>query len=252
MDNLIVNQDFVSGWLDQITGDGAMTVTNNVLRCTGTSGNSAYKQYWFPIKPGQIIEVEVFAKNQGATSAAISLDITNVDQANRITIDYVNIVGNEWKKYKLKVVVPFNNNSSHARLVLGKWASQTGNYDASFQSVTIKVQNQFGGVPMVLARGLVRVLSGVPTVAPNYPSFGISSIAIDANKTALNVSLNKPLLSSMKPLVFVSGTADSKFVPVAGNVDSTLNLFKISWTDGTTFLDLTTATTLYAFIKVEM
>ena len=245
---VIIDKNFTKGWLTRLSGTGNITVTNGVLKCTGTGSDEAMRDYWIPVLPGQKVEVEVMARNlSGDVRVALEL----IYYAGGIgQKEYVKVKGSDWRRYKLSLIVPLSATQQYVRLVLGKWGSVNTTHDGEYRDPIVHISHGYGS-GIVLARGLIRLLNGVVEIHPGFTAFGISNVTFNGTDT-VTVTLERAFKPSMCPIVHVSGTTNNSLIPVAGDVNggdpSTL---KIKWTNGTGFQNVSTGV-YYAFVTVTM
>lgn len=255
---IYVDQKFSYGWATRKTGAATVDVTNGVLRTfSNVTGESAMKDYYFPIQPGQVIEVEVWAKDNGSSvKPRIALDAFKA-LGDFTLLDYVEVEQNkQWGLYKLTVAVPFTETKPYARLSLGKWGSMTA-VDCSYKQPVIRVSNAIG-VTRTIAMGLIRMESGVPSLHDSFRTSGIKSMNYDATGKYLDVIVDYVLPDDASllgfPVPFVCTTGDNVVIAQAGNVvsESGGTRVRIRWTDGTQNIDVATKGTVYTNFKLEI
>jgi len=248
---LPVSQDFTQGWNEVVAGNGIVSITDNIFTSKGTEDDEAKRNYWLPIKPGQIIEVECFAKSNNGNEGRVAVDLCDYDGSFSLA-NYISFDSQEWQLYKLKVVVPYNTTYIYARAVFGKWASTHWDWDVSYHSPIIKVSEGYG-TPVLIAYGLIRLINGAVDIHPTFRSFGIESVEFNGTDTVM-IYLKNNLWHSNRPIVHVTGTSEctNSRIPVAGDVaNNDPNSIKIKWSDGTQFVDVSSGN-YYAFLSVFM
>jgi hypothetical protein len=246
---IVIDQKFSNGWLKRLSGSGNITVTNGVLKCTGTDSDQAMMDYWIPVLPGQKVEAEIMARNL-IGDVRIALDL--VDYIGNVGLtEYIKVKGTEWRRYKLSLVVPLSATQTYVRLVLGKWGTVSSNHDGEYKNPIVRISYGYGS-SIVLARGLIRLIDGVVDIHPNFTSFGISSVSFNGTDT-VTVTLDKPLHNNMRPIVLVTGTTDKTLIPLAGSVSGgSPSTFQIKWTNGTTIQNVSSGGGYYVFVTVTM
>lgn len=246
---LVVDKGFTKGWISTLTGAATISVTNDILKTTGTGSDQSLKEYWIPATPGQLVEVEITAKSNNG-DPRITLDAVSYD-GTFVQLDHLRVLKKDWQRYKLSAVLPYNSTHNFIRVTVGKLSSVTATTDGEFQDPIIKTDLGMG-TPITIATGLILMNVGVPSLVSSYRSYGVDSLAYDAPSTTLTVTLSKKLVTGARPIVLVSGTNDHYFVPVAGGiVGGNPSSFKVKWSNGTSLVDVT-ATTCYVFFEVKM
>ncbi|PFR91300.1 hypothetical protein [Priestia megaterium] len=252
---IIVDKNFKQGWINRVDGNGTALVTNGVLKCTGSSADRSMKEYWIPVKEGQIVEVEIMARKISG-EPRISMDLASQDGSVTI-LDYIKVKKEQWAWYKLRAVVPYNAGTKQfVKVILGKWSSVNQTTDGEFQAPVVKTDNGLGA-SITLACGLARLNKGVPTLEWNsgtsyWRNYGIANLEYNPTNKSLKVYLEHSLNNYMKPVVIVSGTNDSFEIPLAGKlVGGNSPYFEIMWSNGAQFLDISSKD-LYVFINVFM
>ncbi|MBP2655422.1 MAG: hypothetical protein H6Q73_2991 [Firmicutes bacterium] len=246
---LVMDKYFSNGWVTRTSGSGAVTITDGVLNSTGSGTDTAMKDYWLPVTPGQVVEFSCLARNNG-DEARIAID--NIDYAgNFANLDWINVTASEFRRYRLRCVVPYDSSYGWVRVVLGKWGSMSVSHDADYTDPVVAVSNGFG-TTSVIALGLIRLQSGTVDLHPTFRSYNIDSVSFNGTYT-VTVTLKTPCYASMRPLVFVSSTPDSCYIPQAGSFSAgDPTAFIVKWTDGAAVINVSAVTSLYAFVKVEL
>jgi len=246
---LVMDKGFSNGWVTRTSGAGSVVIADAVLSCSGSGSDAAMQDYWLPVVPGQAVEFSCLARNNG-DEARIAID--NVDYAgNFVNLDWINVTASEFRRYKLRCVVPYDSSYGWVRVVLGKWGTMAVNYAADFRDPSVAVGSGYG-LASVIALGLIRLQSGVVDLHPTFRCYNIDSVSFNGSYT-VTVTLKIPCYASMRPSVFVSGTPDSCYMPLAGSFTAgSPTSFIVKWTDGTAFVNVSAAASLYAFVKVEM
>lgn len=246
---VFIDKNFSQGWITRQTGAGALTVTGGVLKCTGSGTDSAIRDYYVPVTPGQVVEVEIFARALNG-DVRIALDVVAFDGSAVDFTEYVKVTNAEWRKYKLRTTVPYNSTKGFVRLVCGKWASVTTTFDGEYQSPVISVSDGLGN-GIVLASGLIRIVSGTADALPSFRAYGIQSVSFNGTDT-LTVTLDKSVNPNMRPNIQVTGTPDVSFIPLAGNFTGGASpTFLIKWTNGTAIQNVASLT-LYVSILITL
>jgi hypothetical protein len=253
---IFVDQTFRYAWQTRLTGTGNYQISNGVLRTYATAqGDSAILDYYFPIQAGQIIEIEVWAKDNGSTAkprVAIDMFTTLTDFQ---LCDYVEVdQSGEWGLYKLRTVIPFNENRPYGRLVLGKWVGMDA-VDCSYKTPIIRVDNGLGASQSV-AKGLIKMDNGVPSFHNEFRSYGIKSMSYNQSNKSLEIILNHKVpevFSGLLPSALVSSTGDNPLIPTVGwfTYDPSGLKIKIRWTNGTSIVDIKSSGVLFVFLTVD-
>ena len=246
---LVMDKGFCNGWVERSSGSGAVTVADDVLSCSGSGTDTAMKDYWLPALPGQVVEFSCLARHSG-DEARIAID--NVDYSgNFVNLDWINVTGSEFRRYKLRCIVPYDSSYGWVRVVLGKWGTMSVSYAADYKDPSLAVGAGFASAA-VLALGLIRLQAGVVDLHPTFRSYNIAAVSFNGTYT-VTVTLETPCYASMRPLVFVSGTPDACYMPLAGSFTAgSPTTFIVKWTDGTAFVNVSAVSSLYVFVKVEM
>ncbi|MFP3415005.1 hypothetical protein SB773_26110 [Bacillus sp. SIMBA_074] len=244
-----VDQNFKYGFNDRVSGTGTVTVNNNILKCTGASGDPAVKEFYFPFRDGMLVEVEVTVR---ALQGEVRLGIdTTADGGTTFTnLDSTRTTSKEWTRMKLSVLIPYGSGVNSGTVVLGKWGSQNQTVDIEYRNLKISVSEMYGS-PVTLAQGLVRLSNGTVDLSPNFKSFGISSLTLSG--TDVKVSLDSNILPKVgaNPIIQVTGTPDFLSIPLAGSFNTGDDSFTIKWTNGTAYQNMSSAIA-YVFVSVSI
>lgn len=250
MTRIAIDPNFTGGFNNRVGGTGAVSVSGGVLKCTGTSGDSAMKDYFFPITGGTTVTIIVEARSlQG--EARVALDYVNTTSGAQLNFGYDYTTSTEWNLLKLDIVVPFGLDTKTGCLVLGKFGSQNQTVDVEFRNPELYIKNSFGS-PLTIAQGLISIINGTVSVNQNFKSYGIKSLELDADNVKVFLDhdyINKP---SHRPLIQVTGTSDQPFIPVAGQFNTTDDSFTVKFSNGTGFQTINTLPYLYFSLLVHL
>lgn len=257
MIDLSVDKNFISGWKERYSGTGSTSVIDGVLTTIGASGDTAVRDFYFPIQKGQRIKIGIWARDNGSVQRPrVSIDM--VQKLSDFTIlDNIEIdQTTEWRYYEMQATVPFDSNYPYARLVLGKWGSML-DVNCSYKSPTIQISGGYG-VAITYGLALIKLNYGVPSLHPDFKTLGIKNMVF--NGTYLDVWVDLPLHTETSsdllnfPCAFVSGTGDSYLIPLAGNIipDNGATRVRIKWTNGSSIQDVSGFSSLYVFLRLDL
>lgn len=250
MTRIAIDPNFTGGFNNRVGGTGAVSVTNSVLKCTGSGGDSAMKDYFFPITGGTNITIMIEARSiQG--EARVALDYVNTSSGTQLNFGYDYTTSNEWSILKIDIVVPFGLDTKTGCLVLGKFGSQNQTVDVEFRNPELYIENSFGS-PLTIAQGLIGITGGVPSVNSNFKSYGIKGFEVGTYHVKIFLEhdyLNRP---SHRPLIQVSGTSDNPLVPLIGQFDSSDDSLTVKFSNGTSFISIATLGNMYFSLLVHL
>jgi hypothetical protein len=238
--DIMVDKSFKDSWTDVISGDGVLTVTNNIVKATGTTNSNAKKEFVFPVQPGEKVTISVVARSLNGTEGRMVIDNHDAAGAYVTSLDYLEIKSIDWQLYQVTVTIPYQSSRPYLKIALGKFSSVLESVDMEFHSINIQTENGYGS-PILKAMGMVRLLAGVPSVHPTFKNFGIKEVTFNGTDT-VTVKLKDPLYSNMRAVVLVSGTGDSLLIPQGGTVVAgETPTFNIQWTNGTARANVSSA-----------
>ncbi|MGM2787514.1 hypothetical protein [Bacillus cereus group sp. Bce018] len=253
---LPISCDFRRGYSDklgvggsfQYNSDGSIVTTTSA---PGTS-NGAMKQWQFASRPGDVFEIEVWAKSV-LGEGVISVDLLKNDNAViRAGFLQKKVEVNEWRLYKSIVYIPDTMTSFQTvSLIFGVTNSYANSASIQYRSPNVKLIKSNYGTSQTIAMGLIRVVNGVADLHSRFKSFGVESLVYEPTNKWVVVKLNTKVNNDLLPIVTVCGTNDSPLLPQAGNyVNSPDPSFKIAFSDGKEKVNLEDKT-CYAQFKVD-
>jgi hypothetical protein len=252
-----VDQTFTHAWQTRTNSNGYVSVSNGVLRTVGaTEPDSGIMDFYFPIQPGQNIEVMVWVKDNGsAIKPRVAIDAFSTFTDFNL-LDYVEVDQNgEWGLYTLKTTVPFTTVHTYARLVLGKWVGM-GGIDCYYKNPIVKIDNGIGANQSV-AKAVIRMANGTPSFHPDFRRYGIKSMSYSSSNKMLSVICDHRIPSNVArafPTALVCSTGDHPLIPTVGWVvqQSDGLKFGIRWSNGNSLVDISNVPELFVFFKVEI
>lgn len=247
---LSVSQNFTKGWTSVATGTGVVSNTpDGKILSTISNGtnNGAMKEWYFQVSPGDTIEVSVWARAVTGVPR-ISVDCRDSNNVNMKTVVYEEIKGSEFKRYKLKAVVPeYLQNISCAALVLGGWNSNPDATEGYFMEPSISVESKNYGFLQPIAYGMLRMSNGVPDVHPGFKNKGITSVTFETGTNELVITIESSIINGARPIMLATGTPDHNESVVAGKFS--VNTFRVAFTSGAAKINISTGT-WYANVMV--
>lgn len=250
MTRLAIDPNFSGGFSTRVGGNGSATVTNGVLSCKGSGGDSAMKDFFFPITGGANITLMVEARSRQG-EARIAIDYVNSTTGVQSNLGYDYTTSTEWNLLKIDIVIPFGVDTHTGCLVFGKFGSQNQTVDVEFRNPECYIENAFGS-PLTIAQGLISIINGSITVNPNFKSYGIKSLELNADNVKLLLDHRYINRTSHRPLIQVTGTSDQPYVPVAGQFSTTDSSFIIKFTNGSGFQTINNLPFLYFSVLVHL
>lgn len=224
-----------AGWRDRTGGASVVSVSGGILttESVGTS-DPAFRDYYVPILPGQRVDIEVWAR---MVSGEVGIFLDQIDHDGDISlVDSVYLDAADWKLYRVGYTAPQKSTTkSHLRVGFGVRTADVG--EGEWFHPVIRTTGGYGS-PLVIARGLVRLVDGSVDLHTNFPHHGVSSVAFNGT-TTVTVNLDHEIMASpqnVRPLVFVTPSfdQDTLWVPMVGQIATGATpSFQIKWTDGT-------------------
>lgn len=247
---ILHSNNFDIDFVDDKLKNGNLSVTNGILKASGTSnGDRAIKSFYYFNKGYSKVKVSVMTRVvTGEASIAVDgiASTTNYDNPVNIGINESN--SKSWTKLQLEVIVP---QGYHIiRITIGRFAGQNEPSEAYFKDPKIEIENDLTGSPTILAQGLIRMQNGVASIRPATRAFGFENIMYDATEKRVVVFTQSKIPNSTQgayPTIHVTGTDDNFIIPLAGGFIG--DRFTIKFTDGTQFVDISNMT-LYFFVSV--
>ncbi|MFK4794680.1 hypothetical protein [Sphingobium sp. ZW T5_29] len=158
-------------WADDLSGDGAMSVSSGVLTASSAAGaGSAYKTRRLTVEPGDIVTLRCMARL--VSTAGISVPGGprvgfNINTTGSSFISHSEVITEDWAMYECSAQIPLHAPSpSYARPAIGVYTDQGG--EAEFTKPSIEISKGQYGTPRVMAWGLLKFDAGVPTVQTDY------------------------------------------------------------------------------------
>lgn len=226
-----------------LTGDGAITITDNVVSTSATGlGDRAYLSRYVDADGGSTLTIEVDAARVTGEPAII-VDIVNKDGATtsqaiaKITID-----SDDWQTHKMVVTMPPKYSQSYAfKVNFGVFNQEGGS--GKFYDLRMSIKGYRVGAPTFLAAALLERNPSGSAVAINskYINHGISSVSYNSSTEKIEVVLDnifRPNIigSHTNPIPQVAFTQEvaGTIVPRVGGLNRTAGTFYISFVDVTT------------------
>lgn len=254
---MLINPAFAGGeWRTAKSAPATVSVNSDgVLTCSGGVGEFAFLDHYTPAVPGMRFEFDVYARKVSgdATGSGIYLEAVNDAGSGSIPNQMEPSVA-DWVRYTTNYSVPYIGPpvSPFVRIRLGVKSANIGNIQ--FHSPSIRYARAYG-TPITIARGVVNLVNGTPTVNTTHASHGITSVAFNGTDTVtVTLSVALPTLNGgVLPHVLCTGTADNAVgIPVAGLVTGgAAPTFLIKWTNGATFENVSSGT-WRAYFQVEL
>lgn len=251
MIDIAISQDFTgTGWKKRISGAGTINIAGGVAHCTASANESALLDYYIPVVPGMIVEMEVYAQLLAGT-ALVAFDAVDHNSGAWTSPDVVHLDSADWKRYHLRATVPMQASAKQfLRAVVGVPTAPSG--EAKFAMPVVRTMGGYGQ-PIIMARGLLRVEGGAASLHPDFPSYGMSVARTAVDTVTVTLSHQLPTApANARALVYASGTPDQAAIPLAGNVAAgAAPTFLVKWSDGAAFANIS-AGSWYAFLRVEV
>lgn len=251
MRNYNFDKKFTDGFVITESGGGSTIVESNVLTVRGKETQAAARRLYVPLRGGSVVEVECSVK---VIKGSGRLSIDTLEQTTTALGNYTETSSNEWTRIKTTLVIPLGIGINAVSIVFGKWGSQNEETEIQYRDPEIRIMNGFGQEGVV-AKGLILCNKGEFSLRDTYAGFGVTDISLDSTKTILTVKLDGHLIKSgfykSLPTIMVSGTSDNVLIPNAGGYDGEANSFKVRFSNGTKFVDIS-GEILYFFFKVTV
>lgn len=226
-----------TAWIDSTSGGGAVSVTDSILTTTAAAAGVAVRRIQFPATPGMRIEVEVQARyvSGAATGTGVFIELIDYDGTDLATnAARVDLKDNDWKRYHIAYTVPLDQSVTERFVRITFGVKDTLGGDARFQLPSIRFSRSYG-VPLVVARGVVRLASGVVSVLTWHPSMGIASVAFNGT-TTVTVTLNHSIHSTVltDPQIQITNCGAGALTAIRQSITrGATPSFNVRWTNGT-------------------
>lgn len=248
--NVLIPNNFNDGYLMKENGTASVSTRENgkIANIKSDAGeNSAQFVYEAPISNGDIIEFEVYARLlKGQSRVSLNFYNKNMDVTHTGYI-WVDVKGNEFKKYNIKTVVPFDKEVYRVEIVMGSWKSLEYETEAEYMKPKLNINSSYGSL-QTMAFGLLRINNGVVEVNNNFKYMGIENLEYNESTKKITVTIHAiNRWPGMRPLIFVSGATENKYYPLAGELDQGTRSFDIALSNGTDLVSLETGNYLIFF-----
>lgn len=223
-------------WIDSTSGGGAVSVTDSILTTTAAAAGVAVRRMQFPATPGMRIEVDFQARyvSGAATGTGVFIELIDFDGTDLATnAARVDITGDDWKRYHIAFTVPLDQSATERFVRITFGVKDVLGGDARFQLPSIRVSRAYGA-PLVVARGVVRLATGVVSVLSWHPSMGIASVAFNGT-TTVTVTLNHSIHSTVltDPQIIITPCGAGALTPIRQSITrGATPSFNVRWTDG--------------------
>lgn len=175
-----------------------------VARCTADTASAALVRRWFFSKPGDFIEISIWARfvSGGTTGGQFRLD--NISGASHSVIKQIDLKTKSWRKYTI----------SYQRNMLGDSLGNVLCFAAGFNTEKdgiidlrepeVRINGHLSSSPRTIMQGtIVFNASGTPSVDVRSPNELITQVSGDFANGRVNISPIIPLLYRA-----ISGTPD--------------------------------------------
>ena len=248
-----ISSNFKDGFIHRLRGNGSLSFReeNHIVQCHSPIGlhNGAMLDWSFPVYDGDVIEFEVYGRNITGKNR-VSIDFLNID-GNEIAIPFVwtEVKSKEFKHYKLRTTVPYGQGIKRARAVIGVWNNIDERSQSEFTRPKLNVQSSLNNL-QTMATGLVTLDNGIYKMNKKFKHFGFESFEYDSSRKEIIVKLKNGTDDLSRPIIQATGTIDNVYIPLVGRWDSDNRTFRIAFTNGIEKQDLTTGV-YYVYIEVK-
>lgn len=249
------NLDLWTLWDDELSGDGAMSVSGNVLTASsGLTTGRAYKKQRIACSPGDIIELTCDAKLISTAGYAVPggprIGLTD---ENEDVGTHVEIRERDWTTYTCQYQVPKTfSDRTFVRANIGSYLNDGGS--AKFAHPRLKILNPTWGTPRVMAWGLLRFDLGVMTIVGDFVRAGITGFSYNSSTKIGTLSIPK-CNAYGKPLFTVTPYAEGAkhLRPMVKTYDDNGGTVLLNWYDSTgTIADISGISNIYLSFKMEV
>lgn len=221
-----------------ISGDGAESITNDVLNISSGAGSgSAYRRYRFTATPGMHIRVTVIARRisgSDGSSPSIAIDYPAAGSLQNRT----EVASSEWQLYTLEYSVPLTSDpvNDFVAVVFGPYTSLGG--EAEFYNPNIVISNTNRGAPRFAFGASVLISSSVASIDTTRYRYGMESVSYDSGLGVLTITPVDYNQSGphMGPLITVTKdeTGAANIIPILDDFDEAGTFLSVKFWDTTT------------------
>jgi len=227
-----------SDWLELLTGDATVSISDGILTAASTSGSNARIRKYFNVFPGDTVEFRIWARNSASTpgvpcgNLAIDNNIPSF-AGNDAIAGVLNVETSEWREYVLRYSVPLDSPPAAVSCItIGVFTSSSG--EAQFARPSINITNSIIGTARVLAAGLINLNAGVASLSENFAQSGISALEYVSASSTLFVTVPRvggPVGTRSRALAFatMTDTAAGDVMPTVGNYSTTTGNFTVKF-----------------------
>lgn len=250
MVDILLDKDWRgNAWQGNVSGDGAHSATAGILTTTSTTG-VAERRMWIPVEPGAVVEAEVMARAvSGTTHLWLGTATHSVLSA---TGSQKSITSPDWQPYVVSYHVPLSEPSDSKFIVVrcGVLAPGTPG-DGRYQLPSIRVGRSIG-VPIIIARGVISLATGTPSLLTDRANHGIASLAFNGTDTLTITLLHPQPAGGPKPSFFITGEKGQPTrIPLSGTyTGGATPTIQVQWTDGATIQNVSTGTSFINFMAI--
>ncbi|NQD77769.1 hypothetical protein [Pseudomonas sp. CM27] len=186
---------------------GTYSISDGIGRIYSPAGVSTKYEKSVLVGPGVKVEMKIYGRSTGGVGGAVAIDYLPLDRGG----SSIEIKSREWREYVVSFTTPLRSpDNLRVTFAIGNFAAM-GEGSFEFHTPRISIYDTDLGAPRILARGLILVSSGVPSLNSNYQADGIKSLSYDAAAAALTVTMrgNDGAGMRLHPLMIAQLTDDN-------------------------------------------
>lgn len=175
----------INSYIQSSTGDGVISIVNGVAKIFSPTGISTKVEKSVLVGPGVTVEIKVYGRAVSGAGGAVSIDYLPLGRGG----GFVDVTSPEWQEYTVSFTTPLNSpDNLRVTFSLGNFSAMAEGR-AEFHTPRISLLGTDLGAPRILARGLILIDSGVPSISSNYQADGIKALNYDADTASLTVTM---------------------------------------------------------------
>lgn len=186
---------------------GSYSITNGIGRIYSPASVSTKYEKSVLVGPGVTVEMKIYARSLGGAGGAVAIDYLPLGRAG----GSVSITSTEYREYAVSFTTPLSSpDNLRVTFAIGNFAAM-GEGSFEFHTPRISIYDTDLGAPRILARGLILLDSGVPSLNTNYQADGIKALSYDAATASLTVTMrgNDGAGMRLHPLMIAQLTDDN-------------------------------------------